>query len=1455
MNTQIKIRHILFATAMACTMNFVNAQQRYTKYDDLPGIIKSYKPSYSEDFPAWAKMLYSDNINFNTINALFQKEEGNGMDEEDGKETPIKRYYLIWRKAVMPYAKKDGTITIPSNLDEIKKKLTGVQSAPATAKVDGTANWSFKGPKETLWENDGYVHDHNEAPDQANVYSFDVSNSNPSILFAGTETGFLNKTIDKGLHWTLMARNYRFGGSITAIAIHPTNPKIVYVSAGGQVHKSTDGGTTFTPLLQSGSTFSADRLRIDTANPNKIYASSGDGLFLSTNAGTNWVKKISSPCWDAEIQPGNSQVVYALAQEKNTSGTDVFVMYLSTNGGTSFIKDNNFNFNDDAVSGGLLAVTPASSKAIFAAVLSSDDTPKIYKGTYNTSTHTITWAFVNKGKTANFKADNWQGYYDLVFEVSPANANTIFFGTSGLYKSTNGGASFTPLWDYGATAIIELHPDAQDMKLINGTEAWVSSDGGLTYTTDAFTKNINAFTRNNGVVGSDFWGFDQGWNEDLMVGGRYHNGNTAVGEYYSDKALRLGGAESPTGWIMPGKTRHAAFDDLGGGHILPASLTAQEEGTFPFTKYPNDYYYGYRKSSFVVHPNYYNVYYMGIDNGIWKSVDGGNSYTLLHDFGNEVWQIQISRKNPNVMYADVSNAGLFRSDDGGNTWVAKPSLTADPYGYDWWRGDLTFVISPFDENVIYACPQDNWPDNVRKIFRSADGGNTWTDWTTTTIHDYGTKWLCIQPLTGNKDGVYLFTNNSWYGSIGGKVFFRASDMSDWVDYSNNFPAAASIDFASAIPFYRDGKLRATGNMGIWETPLYSKGFPVTAINPMVDKNKGYECARDTFYFDDYSIVNHAGTTWSWSFNPAPAYISDANVRNPKVVFGSVGKYSVTEKITRSGKTYSKTIKDMVDISSDICGTVDTIPGNAVSFSGEAYVQIPSFNLAPTNHFTFSVWIKPDAVQKDWSGLIMPIGNGFSLNLLTSMELRYGSYWWVPTNAFVVPGKWNHVALVVEPTKATIYVNGVPYVVSGTNAPAAFDKGTWLGTQDGWGTDRAYTGLMDELCFWNRSLSQNEIREQMHLVKNVSDAAFIHYYQFNETSGGVAFDKIALDHIQVGALSSISSSAPVGAGVSKRLSVTAAGSYLFGNTGVTINFAAGTVPNGEVCVTRINQNSQNSSSANKNLLFGKYWVMENYGTNKTITNVSSMKFDDCGAVTANEIGNPSKIKLFKRGSFDDASANWVQAGTASQVVSTGSSSNISFTSPSVTNLGQFELQRTDATLALQSIALHAEILNTKAIAVIWETTGEDAIDNYIIERSTDGIHFIALGDEKAINTVGSHKYIYTDAKPANGELYYRIKVIHENATPAYSDIARVTFNQLFSLFELSPNPLQRDQLLAINTVIAEPYVLRIYNGEGKEIYNAKLNGNTQIKLNNPAGGVYYYTAVWSTGMKNGKLIVE
>ena len=715
------------------------------------------------------------------------------------------------------------------------------------------------------------------------------------------------------------------------------------------------------------------------------------------------------------------------------------------------------------------------------------------------------------------------------------------------------------------------------------------------------------------------------------------------------------------------------------------------------------------------------------------------------------------------------------------------------------------------------------------------------------------------PDAGGGDGQWL---KQWSPPFelgdDGKVFFRSEDMSDWTDYSTNFPAGASLDFASAQPFFRDGKLRACGNMGIWETPLYNANFGVAAINPMVDKNKGYACARDTFYFDDYSMVNHANTTWSWSFSPAPAYISDIHARNPKVIFGSSGKYSVTETITRNGKNYSKTIKDMVDLSTDICGTTDTIPGNGAVYAGAQYSVVPAMNIT-TNTFTMSLWLKPEAAQDDWAGLVLTSGAPkIGLNVLSTLELRYNwndNYWWDETGLFLTPGKWNHVVMVIEPAKATIYLNGAAKVINETHDPMNLISPFQIG-RDGNYDNRYLRGQVDELCFWNRALTQNEIREQMHLVKNTAtDNQLIHYYQFNENNSPVAYDKKGIKHIQMGSASSSTSSAPVGAGVSKCMNVTAAGSYSFGSTGLKINFAAGTVPNGEVCVTRINQNSQNSSTANKGLLFGRYWAVNNYGANKTFTNVSSMEFDDCGVVTANEISNPSKIKLFKRGSFDDASANWQQAGTALQVTGTGSSSNINFTSPSVTNAGQFELQRTDAVLAVQSVTISAEILNTKSILVQWEVNGEHDVNNYAVERSTDGIHFTALNTVQAANTHEAQKYQYTDAAPVNGILYYRIKVVNRDGSLSYSSGTSISFRQLFSLFEVSPNPLQREQLLTVNTVITEPYTLYIYNASGKEIYNGKHNGNTQVRLNSPAAGAYFYRIVWSSGMVNGKLIVK
>lgn len=51
---------------------------------------------------------------------------------------------------------------------------------------------------------------------------------------------------------------------------------------------------------------------------------------------------------------------------------------------------------------------------------------------------------------------------------------------------------------------ISLHPDQQDIKIMPNGDTWISTDGGLTLSTDNFVNTANAKALNNGIVGSDF---------------------------------------------------------------------------------------------------------------------------------------------------------------------------------------------------------------------------------------------------------------------------------------------------------------------------------------------------------------------------------------------------------------------------------------------------------------------------------------------------------------------------------------------------------------------------------------------------------------------------------------------------------------------------------------------------------------------------------------------------------------------------------------------------------------------------------------------------------------------------------------------------------------------------------------------------------------------------------------
>jgi hypothetical protein len=134
------------------------------------------------------------------------------------------------------------------------------------------------------------------------------------------------------------------------------------------------------------------------------------------------------------------------------------------------------------------------------------------------------------------------------------------------------------------------------------------------------------------------------------------------------------------------------------------------------------------------------------------------------------------------------------------------------------------------------------------------------------------------------------------------------------------------------------------------------------------------------------------------------------------------------------------------------------------------------------------------------------------------------------------GRWIHVAAVVRgASDIQLYVNGhdVGGAYTGSSSlpmasdyPADVAKAGYFYTNS---VVHRFYGFMDELRVWNRSLSQDEIREMMCRRLTGSEHGLIGYWNFDETSGDVAYDLSSgkFNGVLKGNPSRVYSGAPIG----------------------------------------------------------------------------------------------------------------------------------------------------------------------------------------------------------------------------------------------------------------------------------------------------------------------------------------
>jgi photosystem II stability/assembly factor-like uncharacterized protein len=174
------------------------------------------------------------------------------------------------------------------------------------------------------------------------IDDIEVSLSDPNVIYVGYAVGGVFKSVDNGVSFTPVFQTYTTA-SIGNIAIHPTNPNIVYVgtgepnnrqtsSFGDGIYKSTDGGETFTNMgLKETQTIA--RIVIDKKNPEVVYVASPGhlfgpnaerGIFKTTDGGKTWnkIKFIDENTGfnDIVMDPSNSNTLYASSyQRRRTS--------------------------------------------------------------------------------------------------------------------------------------------------------------------------------------------------------------------------------------------------------------------------------------------------------------------------------------------------------------------------------------------------------------------------------------------------------------------------------------------------------------------------------------------------------------------------------------------------------------------------------------------------------------------------------------------------------------------------------------------------------------------------------------------------------------------------------------------------------------------------------------------------------------------------------------------------------------------------------------------------------------------------------------------------------------------------------------------------------------------------------------------------------------------------------
>ena len=595
-------------------------------------------------------------------------------------------------------------------------------------------------------------------------------------FYFGACAGGVWGTTDGGAYWENVSDGFFGTAAVGAIAVAESDPNVIYagtgeacirgnVSHGDGVYRSTDGGKTWTNIgLQD--TRHIARIRVHSRNPDLVYVAAlghafgpneERGVFRSADGGGTWEKVLfkseKAGAADLSMDPNNPRIMYAalwqaLRQPWNlVSGGPDSGLYKTTDGGDTWEEITQNQGLPAGLKGRMgVAVSPARRDRVWAIIEAEEG------GLYRSDDGGSIWERVSDDR--NLLQRPW--YYTHVV-AHPRDPDTVYVLNLKAWVSTDGGCSFTQMTTpHGDNHDLWIDPrDPERMIEGNDGGACVSFNGGATWSTI-----YNQPTAQHYHVATDnqfpyrVYGTQQD-NSAISVPSSSYVGAITWGDCYV-----VGSSESGHIAVRP--------DDP--NIVYSGAIGSSPGGGDSLLRY--DHSTGQTRIVSVWPEFYY----------------GWGAKHRRHRF-QWTYPIVISPHDPGVLY--VAAERVFRSDDEGMSWRAiSPDLTRadetkmeapggpitlDTTGAEVYGTIFALAESPHQRGLFWAGSDDGL------VHISRDGGESWEnvtpvelpEWSLiTTIeispHDPATAYLAATRYRLDDTRPYLYKTSD-YGTTWTKI--------------------------------------------------------------------------------------------------------------------------------------------------------------------------------------------------------------------------------------------------------------------------------------------------------------------------------------------------------------------------------------------------------------------------------------------------------------------------------------------------------------------------------------------------------------------------------------------------------------------------------------------------------------------------------------------------------------